>query len=97
MLSDTLPPCETHLRETLLRRIGEDSAIALRLAGATVKGKFMGWPLSTYNPDLPMSGERVLLAGDAAGLINPLNGEGIQYAFLSGRWVAQALAACSDR
>jgi len=96
MLSDTLPPCETHLRETLLRRIGEDSAIALRLAGATVKGKYMGWPLSTYNPDLPMSGERVLLAGDAAGLINPLNGEGIQYALLSGRWVAQALAACSD-
>ena len=97
MLSDTLPPSEMHLRETLMRRIAEDPAIGKRLGGATVKGKVVGWPLSTYNPELPLSGERVLLAGDAAGLINPLNGEGIQYALMSGRWVAQALAECAGR
>jgi hypothetical protein len=27
--------------------------------------------------------------GDAAGFINPLNGEGIQYALVSGRWAAE--------
>jgi flavin-dependent dehydrogenase len=37
----------------------------------------------------------VLLAGDAAGLINPLNGEGIQYALLSGRWAAETVIACA--
>jgi hypothetical protein len=38
--------------------------------------------------------ERLLLIGDAASLINPLNGEGIQYALLSARWAAEALAPC---
>jgi geranylgeranyl reductase family protein len=39
-------------------------------------------PLSTGRPRLPDG--RVLLAGDAAGLVNPLTGEGIFYAVLSG-------------
>jgi flavin-dependent dehydrogenase len=39
-------------------------------------------PLSTGRPRLPDG--RVLLTGDAAGLINPLTGEGIFYAVLSG-------------
>jgi geranylgeranyl reductase family protein len=40
-------------------------------------------PLSTWRPRQPDG--RVLLAGDAASLINPLTGEGIFYAILSGR------------
>jgi hypothetical protein len=36
----------------------------------------------------------VVLAGDAAGLINPLNGEGIQYALLSGRWASGTVQRC---
>lgn len=40
-------------------------------------------PLSTARPQQPIG--RVLLAGDAASLINPLTGEGIFYALLSGR------------
>ena len=53
---------------------------------------------------LPLSGWRwdqpdgpVLLAGDAAGLVNPMTGEGIYYAvatgMLAGRAAARALAA----
>ncbi|MBB5631671.1 NAD(P)/FAD-dependent oxidoreductase, partial [Sphaerisporangium krabiense] len=45
-------------------------------------------PLSPGRPK-PGAG-RVLLAGDAAGLINPLTGEGIYYALLSGRLAGQA-------
>jgi geranylgeranyl reductase family protein len=41
-------------------------------------------PLSTGRPGTPGRG-RVLLAGDAASLINPLTGEGIYYALVSGR------------
>ena len=40
-------------------------------------------PLSTSRPLQPSG--RVLLAGDAASLVNPLTGEGIFYALLSGR------------
>jgi flavin-dependent dehydrogenase len=36
----------------------------------------------------------VLLAGDAAGLVNPLQGEGISEALASGRAAAEAVLAC---
>ncbi|MEU4540338.1 NAD(P)/FAD-dependent oxidoreductase [Streptosporangium sp. NPDC023825] len=45
-------------------------------------------PLSPGRPR-PGSG-RVMLAGDAAGLINPLTGEGIFYALVSGRLAGEA-------
>ncbi|MEM4258031.1 MAG: FAD-dependent monooxygenase [Candidatus Thermoplasmatota archaeon] len=35
---------------------------------------------------------RVLLCGDAAGLINPLTGEGIDYAMISGKLAAEVIA-----
>jgi geranylgeranyl reductase family protein len=41
-------------------------------------------PLSPGRPAVPGRG-RVLLAGDSASLINPLTGEGIYYALVSGR------------
>jgi geranylgeranyl reductase family protein len=47
-------------------------------------------PLSTGRPRQPDG--RVLLAGDAAGLINPLTGEGIFYAVLSGSLAGRASA-----
>jgi geranylgeranyl reductase family protein len=45
-------------------------------------------PLSTQRPRQPAG--RVLLAGDAASLINPLTGEGIFYAVLSGSLAGRA-------
>lgn len=45
-------------------------------------------PLSTFRPRQPDG--RVLLVGDAASLINPLTGEGIYYAVLSGRLAGTA-------
>jgi geranylgeranyl reductase family protein len=47
-------------------------------------------PMSSGRP-VPYAG-RVLLAGDAASLVNPLTGEGIFYALLSGRLAALAAA-----
>jgi geranylgeranyl reductase family protein len=45
-------------------------------------------PFSSFRP--PAGLGRVLLAGDAASLINPLSGEGIYYALASGRLAARA-------
>jgi len=45
-------------------------------------------PLSTHRPAQPDG--RVLLAGDAAALVNPLTGEGIYYAVLSGALAGHA-------
>ncbi len=51
-------------------------------------------PLSTWRP--PPADGRVLLAGDAASLINPLSGEGIFYALLSGMIAGRAAVAPGD-
>jgi geranylgeranyl reductase family protein len=78
----------------LHRLMREDAALAARLRNARLRGKIVGWPLMTYNHRSPIVSGRVMLIGDAAGLINPLNGEGIQYALLSARWAAETLAPC---
>jgi geranylgeranyl reductase family protein len=97
MVLETLPPTTDHLRELLMRLIEEDNALGARLKHAQLKGRVTGWPLTTYNPRVRITGDRVLLVGDAAGLINSLNGEGIQYALQSGRWAAETLQACATR
>lgn len=51
-------------------------------------------PLSTGRPVQPPG--RVLLAGDAASLVNPLTGEGIYYALLSGRLAGVAAVSEGD-
>jgi geranylgeranyl reductase family protein len=88
MLASTYPPSGRNLRDMLLRLIAEDASVRHRLRGARMRGRVLGHPLTTYNPRLPLTGDRLMLLGDAAGLINPLNGEGIQYALHSARWAA---------
>lgn len=53
---------------------------------ATLRGHRL--PLTTGRPRL--ADGRILLAGDAAGLVNPLTGEGIHYALLSGALAGRA-------
>ena len=52
-------------------------------------------PLSPGRPGVPGRG-RVLLAGDAASLVNPLTGEGIYYALVSGRLAGEAAVTAAD-
>jgi geranylgeranyl reductase family protein len=54
-------------------------------------GPVQGYPLRVDFATAPTFGERVLLVGEAAGLVNPLTGEGIDYALESGKIAAQHL------
>jgi geranylgeranyl reductase family protein len=90
----TLPAHEESPALMLRQFMRDDPALAARLGNASLYGRIVGWPLMTYNHQLPIVADRVMLIGDAAGLINPLNGEGIQYALLSGRWAAETIATC---
>ncbi len=55
-------------------------------------GPVKGYPLRTDFATAPTFAKRVVLVGEAAGLVNPLTGEGIDYALESGRIAAEHLA-----
>jgi geranylgeranyl reductase family protein len=54
-----------------------------------IRGQYLGMGGQAYVPH-----GRVLLAGDAAGLVDPLTGEGIYSAIVSGQAAAAAILAC---
>lgn len=62
------------------------------LGGARQGGPVKGYPLRVDFPDSPTSGDGVLLVGEAAGLVNPLTGEGIDYALESAQVAAEHVA-----
>jgi geranylgeranyl reductase family protein len=66
------------------------------LEGAHQAGPVKGYPIRVDFLTAPTYAERTLLVGEAAGLVNPLTGEGIDYALESGRMAADHLAAAFD-
>ena len=67
----------------------ERKGLAAKIAHLSVRGHFI--PLGPRRG--PLHSDRVLLAGDAAGLADPLTGEGISYALRSGRLAAESVLA----
>jgi flavin-dependent dehydrogenase len=63
-----------------------------RFARAERIGPLRGWNLPTPDTTRTLSGEGFLLAGDAAGLVDPFSGEGIGNALVSGRVAAESIA-----
>lgn len=49
-------------------------------------------PLPLFSPRAERQKGRILLVGDAAGLVDPLTGEGIRHALVSGQLAAEAVA-----
>jgi flavin-dependent dehydrogenase len=56
-------------------------------------GKFRGCPIPLYQKNKTIVKGNILLAGEAAGLVNPLSGEGIKPALDSGKIAAEAILA----
>lgn len=58
------------------------------------------WPIPSLSSRsfgrLTTSGSGWCLAGDAAGLVDPITREGIYFALLSGQWAAEALTSSDD-
>jgi len=85
---------EVTLREVLARFVADHPATEGRLARAEPIGPVRGHPLRTCLGNTCTHAERVLVVGDAAGLVNPLSGEGLASALESGELAAaHAVAA----
>lgn len=97
MIASTLPPNQTHVKTLLANQIKNNKNFSDRIGNGKIKGKVYGWPLTFQNPKDKIISNRLLLIGDAAGLINPLSGDGIQYALLSASWAADCLYECVAR
>jgi geranylgeranyl reductase family protein len=61
------------------------------LRNARQVGPLKSFPIRTDFASAPTFAERVLLVGEAAGLVNPLTGDGIDFALESGKIAAQQI------
>ena len=77
----------SHLMDAFLAQVGEDWG----LSDATCLGPPTGGKLPMGLSVGPHVGDNVLVVGDAAGSINPFNGEGIAYGYETGRLAAAAV------
>ena len=69
------------------------AAYARRRLGSDALTDIQGYPLGTSGDHRRLAAARVLLVGDAAGMTEPLLGEGIYGALLSGQYAAAAIIA----
>ncbi len=82
----------------MLDRFKRHPAIAPLIAGGeTVEYSAHLIPEGGYNRMPQVYADGVLVVGDAAGFVNPLNREGVNLAMLSGKFAAQAIAEATER
>src|SRR5438045_9378169 len=70
MVMDPYSQERVNLREQFADWLEHDSAAQARLHGAHLVGRIVGWPLNTYSPTSRRHGQRALLIGDAANLVD---------------------------
>ncbi len=94
MISKTLPYKPPHIKALLMHHISNNPDILKRIGKGEIEGKIDGWPITFFNSKQKITDHRLMLVGEAAGLINPLSGDGIQYALLSAGWASETIEAC---
>lgn len=93
-------PKRDHLNVGVYRRAPLSGGFTTALSRFLSRKSFDAWRLEgPYAFPIPIAvrrdglgGERMVLAGDAAGLADPITGEGISHAIASGRVAAEAVA-----
>lgn len=78
----------------LLEEITHSPAFADRFKEATLEGKVNGFSLPIWTRQRSVSGDRFLLCGDAASLIDPMQGHGIDLGMWSGVMAAEQISRC---
>ena len=91
---DLMRKQKINLKEVFKKIVAEHPIISHRFKQAELVDnlKLYGLPLGGIRR--PISGERIILTGDAAALIDPFTGEGIGNAMISGMLAAEQIEKC---
>jgi len=91
VLTDGITGDGVSLRRWFERLVGYLTEHGRRRGARLEVGDPVGFPIRSYRPDQRYSFARGLLVGEAAGLVDPLNGEGIPLALESAALAAETL------
>lgn len=85
---------KVNLRKLFYEFIESSPVLQSKLGNASMNGKLEGFGLPFYSKKFTVAGDRFLLCGDAASMIDPTNGEGIMPAIISGHMAAEHVRKC---
>lgn len=91
MLSDTISRKKIDLKQSMHEIIRNIPEIHERFKHATPLEEIKGFGLPLGSKKHAISGHRFMLCGDAASLIDPFSGEGIETAMESGKFAAEQI------
>jgi geranylgeranyl reductase family protein len=94
MLSKTISEKRIDLKKSIHNIIHRIPEVAKRFEYATPLEEPIGFGLPLGSKKYNISGERYMLCGDAASLIDPFSGEGIETAMESGKFAAEQAIQC---
>lgn len=97
MLSDTIAKRKIDLKKSLHHIIHQIPQVAERFKHAQPMEDIKGFGLPLGSKKYNISGNGYMLCGDAAALIDPFSGEGIETAMESGKFAAEQVIKCFER
>ncbi len=97
LLSENVSKQKINLRAKMMRIIETVPYIKERFKDAAMIDDIKGYSLPLGSRKTTISGNRFLLCGDAASLIDPLTGEGIGQAIISGRYAGWHAKKCFEQ
>lgn len=96
MLSDTIAKQKIDLKKSMNDIINQIPEVAERFKDAIPLEETTGFGLPLGSKKYNISGNRFVLCGDAASLIDPFSGEGIETAMESGKFAAEQILKCVE-
>jgi menaquinone-9 beta-reductase len=97
IVSEEVSKRKLNLRKCLNEVIETTPKFKKRFESAVLVGDVQGFGLPLASKKRKLSGDGYVLTGDAASLIDPLTGEGIANAILSGAVAAEQAAQCLEK
>lgn len=96
LISQTISDKKVNLRDEMLRIIEQTPYLKERFRNSEMVSDIKGFGLPLGSRRVTISGKRFMLCGDAASLIDPLTGEGIGQAMVSGRYAGWHALKCFE-